>query len=459
MSNKDVINVGVYARVSTDKSDQKNSFENQKQFFEQYISNNDNYKLYKVYTDEGVSGTSTKKRIGFNSMIYDALCGKIKLILTKEVSRFARNTVDVLMYTRKLKEKGVGILFLSDNIDTRECDGELRLSIMASIAQEESRKTSRRVKFGQREQMKKGVVFGRNLLGYNVSDGNLYINEYEANIVRSIFRKYTAEYKSIYEIASELSKEKIPTKTGKSIWNPQTIRKILKNEKYVGDLCQQKTYTPDWLTHKKVYNKGEQEFIYIKNHHSDLAIIDRDIWNKTQEMLKSRGSERCVSKNRHWTSKIVFCGECGKTYIKTSVKRKDSSRYDVLKCSCNNTYGKRKCLADGTVVGCDNNSINLKVLNKSVEFVLEHIDFCNEKLVKDIAKSTDFKYYNYIKDILNFNKQHNRDEIFKSVVEKIIKYKDNRLDIYIKGISSPIKICYKTFGKMQNYNVYIMSIS
>ena len=462
MKNNNVINVCIYTRVSTDKDDQKNSFINQKIFFENYISNKDNYKLYKIYADEGVSGTSTKKRTEFNNMIYDAYCGKFDLILTKEVSRFARNTVDVLMYTRKLKEKGVGVVFLSDNIVTRECDGELRLSIMASIAQEESRKTSQRVKFGQHEQMKKGVVFGRSLLGYKTSGGNLYINENEARIVKSIFYRFALEEKSICSIASELTKEGILTKTGKNVWNPQTIRKILMNEKYVGDLCQQKTYTPDCLTHKKIYNRGEREFVYIKNHHSELAIIDRFLWNKTQKKLKNN-KNRTYNRLTHWTNKIIFCGECKKAYIKTSVKRKDNSRYDVLKCSTNNICGKRKFLPGGDAVGCDNKSINSEVLKKCMDYILGHIadnkDYIYSKIKKDMKKADtcNVTHFERIKNILDFNKPFERDEVYRSVVDKIIKYKNNSLDIYIKGITSPVRISYKTSGKMQNYNVCILN--
>ena len=183
--------VAVYTRVSTDKEDQANSLETQKHFFESKIKENENWQLYKIYTDEGVSGTSTEKRNAFNAMIHDAESGRFDLILTKEVSRFARNTVDVLNYTRELKKIGVGVYFLNDSINTLDNDGELRLSIMSSIAQEESRKTSERVKFGQHERMKQGVVFGRDMLGYDVRGGKLYLNDEGAEVVKKIFNKYT----------------------------------------------------------------------------------------------------------------------------------------------------------------------------------------------------------------------------------------------------------------------------
>ena len=185
-----MLKVAVYCRVSTDKDDQKNSFEGQKQYFTEYINSRPDWELVNVYADEGITGTSTKKRKEFNMMIHDAKCGLFDLIITKEVSRFARNTVDVLKYTRELKELNIGVLFINDNINTLDKDGELRLTIMASIAQEESRKTSERVKWGQQRRMEQGVVFGRNILGYNLKNGVLTINEEEARLVRHIYNKY-----------------------------------------------------------------------------------------------------------------------------------------------------------------------------------------------------------------------------------------------------------------------------
>ena len=171
-----MLNVAAYCRVSTDKSDQKNSFEGQKSYFESYIKSHRDWKLINIYADEGITGTSTKKRKEFNTMISDAKSGKINMIITKEVSRFARNTVDTLQYTRELKAAGVSVFFINDNINTMDNDGELRLTIMASIAQEESRKTSERVKWGQKRRMEQGVVFGRNILGYHLKNGVLTVN-------------------------------------------------------------------------------------------------------------------------------------------------------------------------------------------------------------------------------------------------------------------------------------------
>ena len=297
------IRVAAYARVSSDKDDQLNSLENQKSFFADYIKSRVEWEFVGVYWDEGISGTQTIKRTGFNNMIADAMNKKIDLIITKEVTRFARNTVDTLWHARELKERGVGIIFILDNIDTRDADSEYRLTIMASNAQEESRKTSERVKWGQRRQMEKGVVFGRDLLGYTVKNGILHINPEEVPVVKAIFHKYTNEGKGTHVIARELLEEGMQPKRVK-LWSNVVILRVLRNEKYVGDLCQKKTITPNYLTHKKKYNRGEEDMIYLKDHHE--PIISRDLCNRTQEELnrlsKMTKEQKIKYSNLHWCS-------------------------------------------------------------------------------------------------------------------------------------------------------------
>lgn len=282
------LRVAAYCRVSTDREDQANSFENQRRYFMACIERNPGWVLQHIYADEGISGTSTKKRRQFNAMIAAARAGEIDLILTKEVSRFARNTLDTLTYTRELCRRGVGVLFLIDNIDTRQQDGELRLTIMSSIAQEESRKTSQRVKWGQTRRMEQGVVFGGSLLGYDVRDGQMTLNPAGAETVRLIFHKCLQEHKSAAVIAGELRAARIPSSRGCVKWSAATVWKILKNEKYCGDLVQKKTYTPDYLTHEKRYNRGQERFVVIRDHH--VPIIDRDTWEAVQRELTGRCS-------------------------------------------------------------------------------------------------------------------------------------------------------------------------
>ena len=277
--------VAAYCRVSTDSEDQVNSFESQQRYFRQYIEQRPDWELYEIFADEGISGTNTKKRREFNRMIDCAKSGKIDLIITKEISRFARNTLDSIYYTRELKKRGVGVLFMNDNINTLDGDAELRLAIMASIAQEESRKTSERVKWGQKRRMEEGVVFGRSMLGYDVRGGKMYINQGGAEIVRLIFHKFVSEGKGTHVIAKELCEEGISPMRVKK-WHSSVILRIIRNEKYCGDLIQKKTYTPDFLSHEKKYNKGQEKFIIIKNHHE--PIISREIFEQANRILDER---------------------------------------------------------------------------------------------------------------------------------------------------------------------------
>ena len=369
------LQAAAYARVSTEHDDQMNSLASQKLYFTNFICSQPGMKLSEVYYDEGISGTQTNKRAGFNQMIEDALQGKIDLILTKEVSRFARNTVDTLYYTRKLKEAGVGVIFTMDNIDTRDADGELRLTIMASLAQEESRKTSERVKWGQKRRMELGVVFGRDLLGYTVKNGVLSINEEEVPVVKAIFHKYTNESKGTHVIARELLEEGFHPKRIKQ-WSNTVILRALRNEKYVGDLCQKKTYTPDYLTHKKKYNCGQEEKVYIKDHHE--GIIDRDLWDRTQEELRRRSpSEEQKSRhsNRYWCSGKICCGECGCRFISRTRKRQ-AGTYRAWWCYQKSRHGGPKML-DGQKVGCSNRSVNERALFACVKYCLDLL--CNDK--------------------------------------------------------------------------------
>ena len=271
-----MLQVAAYCRVSTDKEDQANSFEAQQRYFREYIQRQPDWELQGIYADEGFSGTSTNKRVEFNKMLHAAELGQIDLIVTKEVSRFTRNTVDALQITRELRRRGVGVLFLNDSLDTRTNDGELRLTIMSSFAQDESRRTSERSKWGQMRSMEKGVVFGGSLLGYDVIGGKMTVNPEGAEVVRLIFHKYLQERKGCSTIARELREAGILSSKGNCLWSSATVTKILKNEKYCGDLIQKKTYTPDYLTHEKKYNHGKEPLVELKDHHE--PIIDRETW-------------------------------------------------------------------------------------------------------------------------------------------------------------------------------------
>lgn len=342
--------VGAYCRVSTDKEDQANSFQSQKRYFESCIRRNSEWNLVEIYADEGLSGTSTKKRQAFNRMIADARAGKLDLILTKEVSRFARNTLDTLEYTRELRKLGVGVLFLLDHINTLDQDGELRLTIMSSIAQEESRKTSERVKWGQTRRMEQGVVFGGSLLGYRVHHGKIEIEPEEAKLVQRIFRQYLDEGKGSSAIARELRETGVLSRRGQCSWSAGTVLKILKNEKYCGDLIQKKTYTPNYLSHAKKPNHGQEKQILIWNHHT--PIIDRKTWDAVQvEIQRRRRSpdSRFAANETLPLSGKIWCGRCG-TPFTARQKSGGGQSYRVWRC--------KKALREGTAERTDEQGIS-----------------------------------------------------------------------------------------------------
>ncbi|MDE6863073.1 MAG: recombinase family protein [Eubacterium sp.] len=351
--------VAAYCRVSTDKTDQANSLESQQQFFNEYIRRNHLWEFYDIYVDDGISGTNTKKRVAFNQMIEDAKSGKFDLIITKEISRFARNILDSIGYTRELKALGVGVIFLNDNINTLDNDAEMRLAFLSTMAQEESRKTSERVKWGLRRQMEKGVVLGRDMLGYDVHDGKLIINEEGAETVKLIYHKFLDEGKGAHRIAKELREEGVKTSTRMKDWSYTVILRILRNEKYCGDLVQQKTYTPDYLTHQKKRNYGEIETVTIKNHHK--AIIPRERFEAVQIELERRKPSQSTVKafaNRYALSGKIVCGECGAGFVRRQKKRKDGTLNVKWVCAESQKNGGKHKEKDGTAVGCTTNSVN-----------------------------------------------------------------------------------------------------
>ena len=283
-------------------------------FYTRYINNNPEWEFVAVYTDEGISGTNTKKRDGFNRMVADALSGKIDLILTKSISRFARNTVDTLTTIRQLKTKGIEVYFEKENIYTLDAKGEVMITIMSSLAQEESRSISENVSWGKRRSMEEGKISMpyKSFLGYEKgNDGLPKIVEEEAAIVREIYHLFLGG-KTVREIAEHLTGRGIPTPKGKTNWSVSTIMSILQNEKYKGDALLQKTYTADFLTKTIRKNKGELPQYYIENSHP--AIIDPETFALVQkEIERRRPVRRQLHRSSPFNAKVV-CGDCGGFY-------------------------------------------------------------------------------------------------------------------------------------------------
>ncbi len=379
------ISVCAYCRVSTDKSDQRNSFTAQKRFFTSEFSMHPNWVKKTIFADKGISGTSLEKRDEFNRMVAAALNGEYDLIITKEVSRFSRNVKDILNTVTELHDRGIYIWFLTDDINTEDADYREKLVEAGKQAEAESRKTSRRVKWGQRLQMERGVVFGRKeMYGYNIkrdTEGKQFfeIIENEAKVVRQIFEMY-ANGKGTFQIANYLKNQGVETKRFASGWSNTVILRILRNEKYVGDLTTGKTYTPDCLDHKKKYNRGDSALITITNHHPESAIISRELWDKVQQMLKEKEpNEETKAKhsNRYWCSGKVFCGECGQRFVSHTKKQKSGNIVKSWKCWNNQQYGSEKvrvnALGEEMNLGCNCTGVNDRILKQGVNDIITQL--------------------------------------------------------------------------------------
>ncbi len=331
-----------YARVSTDSEEQLTSYTAQVDYYTNYIKGRDDWEFVSVYTDEGITGTNTKHREGFKRMVQDALDGKIDLIVTKSVSRFARNTVDSLTTVRQLKEKGVEIYFEKENIWTLDSKGELLITIMSSLAQEESRSISENCTWGQRKRFADGKVtvpFQR-FLGYDRGpDGNLVLNPDEAVTVRRIYSMFL-QGMSPYGIATRLTADGIKSPGGKDKWSAGSVRSILTNEKYKGDALLQKSYTVDFLTKKKKINEGEIPQYYVEGNHE--AIVSPDVFEQVQSELERRKASKGRHSGVHLFSGKIRCGQCGEWY--GSKTWHSNSKYRRVVWQCNHKYdGDEKC--------------------------------------------------------------------------------------------------------------------
>jgi len=336
--------VAAYARVSTDDEEQATSYETQVKHYTEFIQKKPEWEFVKVYADDGISGTSTKRREGFNEMIKDALDGKIDLIITKSISRFARNTLDTISYTRKLKAKGIEVYFEKENLWSLDDKTEFLLTIMASMAQEESRSISQNVTMGKRWGMKEGRVSWAysNMLGYTKENGKIMVVENEAILVRKIYQLFLREGKTCSGIAEYLKAQGIPTPSGKSYkWTKNTINSILRNEKYKGDALLQKTYTTDYLEHRVEKNRGHLPQYYVENSHP--AIIDKEEWEIVQaELMRRDKIGAAYSGNSIFSSKLI-CGDCGGFYGRKLWHSTDKYAKEVYQCNRKFNKDKEKC--------------------------------------------------------------------------------------------------------------------
>ena len=358
------IRLAAYCRVSTNEDDQLESFANQQAYYRRYVEYHREYQLVDIYADEGLTGLNTRKRDHFNRMLDDCEAGHIDMIITKSISRMFRNTEDCLHHTRELKNKGIGVYFEEQNINTLDSTGELMLTILSSLAQDESRNISENVRWGIRSRFQQGRLHlnTNRFLGYDKDkDGNLIINPEQAKLVRRIYDSFL-DGVSPDTIATTFRKEGIPTIMGTSNWSPSTIYGILRNEKYKGDVLLQKFYTPDYLKGITARNNGEVESYYIKGNHA--PIIDPERWEVTQLELARREAYRerygLRSLGRFTAeqpfSNRVFCGLCGDLFWRRTWYRLGK---DVKVWQCNKRYKEKG------VVGCYSGNLRERVLHEA----------------------------------------------------------------------------------------------
>lgn len=334
--------VAAYARVSTGTDEQLTSYEAQVDYFGKLIKGNPEWQFAGIYTDEGISGTSTKKRDGFNQMIEDAILGNIDLIITKSLSRFARNTVDSLTTIRKLLEHNVEVYFEKENIYTMDSKGEMLITVLSGFSQEESRHISENVTWGQRKRFSDGKVSMpySHFLGYEKGpEGTPVIVESEAIVVRQIYSLFL-EGKSTSAIAALLTSSKVPTPGGKDLWRTTTVKSILINEKYHGNAILQKSYTVDYLTKKKKINEGEVPKYFVENSHP--AIVTQEQYLLVQEELKRRSETPGLISTANCFSGRLICGDCGSQFGPKVWH--STSKYKRVVWQCNQKFqGEQKC--------------------------------------------------------------------------------------------------------------------
>lgn len=394
------LRVAAYCRVSTLLEQQEGSYEAQVDYYTNKINSNPNWKCAGIFADDGKSATGTAKRDDFNALINACMEDKIDLVLTKSVSRFARNTVDALQNIRKLKEKSIPIIFEKEGVNTMESGGELLITILSSQAQEESRNISENTRWGLTRRFENGQISvnHKKFLGYTKdADGNLVIVPEEAVIVKRIFREYL-EGKSIINIARGLDADGILTVTGLDHWHPGTIDKMLSNEKLCGDACMQKTYTVDFLTKKKIKNDGYVRQYYIEDNHE--AIIPKELFHQVQEEKLRRASlhkaaitrkknkeekEKSKYSSKYILTDLMVCAECGHAY-RRQIWSKYGDKTAVWRCEDRLKQGKKsRCQHSPTIKEVQLHDAIMIAINSVVENTGEFIGTFRENVIRVIG--------------------------------------------------------------------------
>ena len=414
--------VAYYARVSTDKDEQINSLGNQKRYFEDYIAANPHWTFAGGYVDEGISGTSVEGREQFLKMIEDAKRGRFDLIVTKEISRFARNTLDSLRYTRELLRCGVGVYFQNDNINTFDKDAELRLTIMSSIAQDEVRKLSERTRFGFKRAQENSVLLGQNnLFGYNKVDGRLEIVEPEAAVVREVFERYAAGDLGLRAIANDLDSRGVRGRQGKPL-TYSTLYGMIRNPKYKGCYAGRRYASRDYRD-KRSYRLSADKWLVHKDDRVP-AIVPEALWEQANRLLASRGktmkAHAQASQNRYAYSGKLICAKHGTTFHRHVYKSKSRGEAECWNCKLYREKGKQG--------GCDSPTVYSHELDRILERVFEQITDKRSAAVQE-----------YIDNLRAFAAQQDNAPALAQVeqeIEAVTRRKDKLLDLALAGALS-----------------------
>ena len=427
------LRVTFYARVSTDRYEQLNSLENQVMYFENFIKEQENWTFVDGYVDEGISGTSVKKREDFLRMVDDAKKKKFDLILTKEISRFSRNTLDSIKYTQELLSCGVGVHFLSDNINTFQPDSELRLTIMSSIAQEEIRKLSERVRFGYKRSVEKGIVPGsNNIYGYTKNKGKLVIDEEQAKFIRLIFETYVSENIGVHRLGFKLFEEYgVTNYSGKPIAGT-VIKNIIRNPKYKGYFCAHKETTVDYHDRKRKRFKRDEWIVY-KDNETCPPIVSEELWDKANEILDAKSKKHDqINKNNKYNkfpfSGLMHCHFDGATFVRVTyqIGKGDRSRRRKF-WACNNyrIHGKKK------TEGCNSPVLYYEELVEVCKKILNMILVCQDDLISeindmisDIRTKKDYKKEIKLIDEKLFKTNNEKKELIMMRMRKEIDLKE-----------------------------------
>lgn len=450
------LRVAAYCRVSTTLEQQETSYEAQVSYYTEKIKSNHNWKLAGIYADDGKSATNTKKRDDFNAMIEDCMAGKIDMVITKSVSRFARNTVDSLQNIRKLKEKNIAVFFEKEGVNTLDGTGELLITILSSQAQEESRNLSENTRWGLVRRFENGIVSVNHnkFLGYTKDEnGELVIVPEEAELVRRIFRLYL-EGSSIVQIGKILDDEGITTVTGLTQWCPGVIDKMLSNEKYMGDVLQQKTYTVDFLTKKRVKNNGIVPQYYIQDDHE--AIVSKELYYRVQEEKNRRASlsksavarkakkEKSKYSSKYALTDITVCKECGQPY-RRQVWSKYGQKSAVWRCENRLKNGTKNCRNSPTLKEEVLQEAVMTAINSVVENRGEFVSAFRENVIQVIGsystKNIPTEYDGQIEklqgDMLALIEENAKkgsltedfDEQYQRIAEQVKNLKQKKLDL------------------------------